>query len=136
MIGRLAGLALALSWLSACGKSQREQFEAVEAAVQRCRDTPKERPADIRAAADALAVLEVDHPKAVAARDACAGAEHERAELFELVDKTSADVKAEGKRVDPILLAERFQKIDALQETLPGRQELCSQRMSELWTGR
>ncbi|MBK8940338.1 MAG: hypothetical protein IPM79_22665 [Polyangiaceae bacterium] len=135
-LARLALALLAIAGPAGCGRSEREQFEAVEAAVQRSRDAPKERPDEIRAAADKLAVLEVDHPKAISARDACATAEHDRAELFELVQKTQADVRSATAQTDPTLLAERFKKIDDLQERLPARHDLCSQRMSELWTGR
>jgi hypothetical protein len=62
-LARLALALLAIAGLAGCGRSEREQFEAVEAAVQRSRDAPKERPDEIRAAADKRAMFDDDRPR-------------------------------------------------------------------------
>ncbi|NUP12320.1 MAG: hypothetical protein HOW73_40255 [Polyangiaceae bacterium] len=118
-----------------CSPSDREQFDSVESAVQRARDTPPSRPADIRAAADAIKNLKVENPKAVAARDACATAQYNRATIFELTERIKAEID-DPPVESPQLLAEWYRKFDEAQAAHPQLEDVCSQRMSELWTGR
>lgn len=100
--------------------------------MERARAARPERPADIRAAADALAALQLTHEKAKAARDACAAAHYHRAEFHELFILLDTETKTKKVMENPILTAQRYDKLDELQRTLPEALDLCSQRILEM----
>lgn len=91
----------------------------------------------MRAAAEDIAAVSVEHPKALAARNACAKAYADRALLHQtLQDADDALAKVPRDTGVEVAVREKVLIAKDLQERLPVEMDLCTQRLGELWSGR
>lgn len=130
----VGALVIALAAASGCGPSERQQFDSVAARVKTAREVPSNQPAKIIAAADDIARLEVKHPKAKAARDACSDAQHHRGRYFQLLEELEQKVKQPVAQ-DPTVLAEQYRNLDDLEQRLPDELEKCSNALKAILSG-
>lgn len=91
----------------------------------------------MRAAAEDIAAVSVQNPKAVAARNACAKAYADRALLHQtLQEADDALAKVPRDTGVEVMVREKVLAAKDLQERLPAEMDLCTQRLGELWSGR
>lgn len=105
--------------------------------MERARVIPSSQLPEMKAAAEEIAGLAVQHPKALAARNACAKAYADRALLHqtlqdadEALSKVPRDSGVEASVRQKVMLAKD------LQERLPLELDRCTQLLGELWSGR
>ena len=128
----VVGLALLLA---GCGPSDRKQFAMVEARVNAAREIPPSEPAKIIASADEIAKLDVKHPKARRARDACADAQRNRGRYYQLLTALEQKVRQPVAQ-DPKVLAEEYRTLDDMDGRLPGEIDRCNDALKAILTGR
>ncbi|MFO0549133.1 MAG: hypothetical protein U0271_12150 [Polyangiaceae bacterium] len=124
-------VAAALLLLAACGKSDREERDAVISGIERVRAVPSGDHDARRARARELAKIEVKGKRPRAARDACAKAFETSANMIQLLEDLEAEASKPLVR-DKELVAADFRTLKTLQAQAADEMDACADATGNL----
>ena len=125
-------LLLALLLGLACSSPEREERVRVSAGIERLRSVPSSDLSARARAADELAALAVSVAGPRAARDACAKAYRTSTEMYELLGKLEAQVRADEPVDNPKQLAEDYRRVESMRDQAAEELDVCNARAAEL----